>query len=604
MPGYFDELKVAVRIIVDEGDLAESKGKLRAYEQDLRKASDVALAIGAASAGALTLIARANISFSETMSQVRAILAGRTGEDELAELEDRARRLARELPVGPRETAAAMLEMARAGATMKDVFAATGPVVELAIFGGVPPSDIAQLMVSSAAQFQRPLTETRQMANAVIGAVENTLLAVSDTATILRHAGPLAGVMGMDLEEALAFLAMMRQGGLRPEMASTSMRNQVSRLMNLTGNQTRAFEGMGIDPLWVQEQATVGNFIAVLDEMIAKNATAAQFEQVFQQRALVGALIYRQQGQQRLRDLEALIRQSVRDDRLGDVIEIQLDSLFGVWVKLKSIFDDLLIELGKAGINQFLTALFRLLRWGINVFMEMPGPVRTMVAVMILLGTSLLFVGAGMRMLLLLMSFSFFPALVKGVFLFWAYAAATGGVRAMLGRALAVLISWAAVLLGPVASGLTLVIAKTLSWTIALLANPVVLKFLLIAAVIGAVVFAVIRFGDAIQSFLSNLFGWVADIAEAIGKAMSWLFTGGPIRLITDLAGGIGERIFPGAAAPLVAQSPHYEFHNRIERMDINAEGGDPDNIARKVNQALGEQNKVMVAEFDTGVAG
>lgn len=685
--GWFDELKVSLRYMVDDQELDESNQKLREQRELLQGVSRAATVVGTASVAALGLVGRANIEFSETMSRVRAILADRTSHDELAELEDRARRMARELPVGPRETAAAMLEMARAGATMNDVFASTEPVVRLAILGGMQASEVAELMVASAAQFGRPLSDAGAMADSFYSAVINTLLKERDIPSLLRHAGPIAGVMGMGLDEALAFLAGLRQGGMTPEMASTSMRNIVSRLINMTPNQIEAFKRMGIDHEWAQRVSSQGQFLEVLNAMIAADATIADFEQVFQQRALVGAAIYEALGQDLYDPLLAKIRSS--EGAVGQAIGIQLDSLYGIWIRLKSIFQEVLLVLGNAGINQFLTALFQILRWGLRIFAEAPGFVQTFFSVMILLGTSLLFVGVGLRMVVFLMGFSFFPALLKGAVLLWSFAAAGGGVslslsgafaagvrfstwltatllpallRALFGMrslaggllmvtlgtaraflamlaftagmvagALPAALAWAAALMGPVVGALTMVIAKTLAWTLALLANPIVLIILAVAALIAGFVYAIIHWGDAILGFFTGiwqgirdgadaLFGWLVDgiswIGDLIGKALGWLFGGGSVQAIVrasePLARGVtrfgGGGDFGPTAPPIrtetVAQSPRYEFHNYVDRVDIHAPGGDPGEIGRKFNEMLGEQNKTMVAEFDTGVAG
>ena len=737
--GWFDELKVSLRYMVDDHELDESNNKLRQQEQLLNNVARGAMVIGTASAGALTLVAKANIEFSETMSRVRAILADRTPHEQLAELEDRARRMARELPVGPRETAAAMLEMARAGAAMNDVFAATEPVVKLAILGNMAPADVAKLMVSTAAQFGRPLSQTGEMADMFYSAVINTLLEERDLPSLLRHAGPIAGVMGMGLDEALGFLAGLRQGGLTPEMASTSMRNIVSRLINMTPNQIEGFRDLGIDHEWAQQTAGQGQFIKVLDAMIAADAKIADFERIFQQRALVGAAIYEALGQRMFNPLVRQIRES--GDIVDDSMERMLDSLYGAWIRLKSIFQEALLMMGESGIGQFLVLLFKGLRQVLLWFVEAPAPVQWFISMMLLLGTSLLFVGAGLRVFLFLMNFTFFTALLKGAAAVWvvssglriglipslqaafvwgirfsswlmfslapalfrsgfglrflaaglwmvvrgglsalgaviafsagmvlnfvtavafgiatlvgwaaaavAFAAAWIGslvpalimgivhtiawVHAVLAGALPAALAWAAALLGPVVGALAAVIAKTIAWTVALLANPIVLIILAVMALVGGFVYVIVRWGDAILGFFTGiwdgiwagaeaLFGWLIDgisfIGNLVGKALGWLFGGGRMRVavsaIEPMARGVsrfaGGGDFGPTAPPIrieqSTQAPRYEFHNYVDRVDIHAPGGNPDEIGRKFNEMLGEQNKTLVAEFDTGVAG
>ena len=231
----------------------------------------------------------------------------------------------------------------------------------------------------------------------------------------------------------------------------------------------------------------------------------------------------------------------------------------GAWEDLKSAINALNVSLGKAGILSLLEWAFNTFRKFINAIANAPGPVRTVIAAIIGMGPALLAVGAGLK--LITFALSGFVVLVKvarGVVWLWNNAmvvtrirlglltvqtwlansslvslgrtvwtssiAALRGLVTNLGRASLGMLRFAfkaivAGISGVIGFGVALwasmippLIAATAAvtaFTVALLANPVVL---VITAVIGAFValgFVVYKFRRQILGALKTVWKWV-----------------------------------------------------------------------------------------------
>ena len=627
---WFDELKVALRYHVDDRELSQTNKKLREHRNLVRGASQAAAAIGVASTVALGVAGRQLIEWDRVQNMIRATLADKATEEQFKALARYARDLARDVSKTPEETALAQLELARAGLTFNEVMAATPQVVNLAIAAQMNMADVSRLVIATARAYNIEISESERIVDGFAQTARNSLFSVHEFQAAMRHAFPLAGALGLPFEETLAFMAAMREGGLAPEMVGTAMRNQIARLLNMTNQQKNAFSDMGLAWQDVQLKVSEGRIIEVFDEMLAKGVSIIEMEAIFENRALAGGLIA-MRSLDHIRELGATIRDGTGATR---EMRIEMESrLFGAYKKMISAAQEFMLSLGDAGLTQVLTIVFQGLRAVANIMSQMPGPLRTAIVLTLLLGSSMVFVAVALRAWLILLQFGFTPGMVKAAARSIAWSLSLSGpVVSSIVAATAATWAWVLSLAGPLVGALMGAVAATWAWTIALLANPavlVVLAVLALVAVIGVAVYALIKWGGHIIGFFEGvwqtvrdgaeaLFGWLIDglkwVGNAIGNTLGWLLGGGGRTLIEatipitqGVSGFAGGRGFGPTVPPLHTErtgSVYNEHNMNIDKIEVNAPGGDPADIASKIGERLEEKNKIMVAQFDTGVSG
>lgn len=295
-----------------------------------------AFGVGAGLAGGVRIIA----NFSQAMATLQAI-SGATAE-EMAALEAQARLFGSTTKFSATQAADAMTELARVGFSVNEVMAAIGPTLSAAIAGGAEIATTAEIIGSSIRGFGLEATDAARVADVLAQAANASNAGIVDLGEAMKFAAPTAKQLGLGLEETVAIIGKLSDGGLKGGLAgrgfqslATQIVNNQDKIEDLIGTYDLAEEGLG----------------SILSRLKQAGITTAQIIEIFRAENLdtFGILADAAVNGQ----LDKLTGQL--DDAAGSsakVAAVMADNLNGAIQGAASAFEELNIALGKAGAEQ------------------------------------------------------------------------------------------------------------------------------------------------------------------------------------------------------------------------------------------------------------
>ena len=292
---------------------------------------------------------------------------------------------------------AAQHELIRAGWDHNQVLDEMTHIIAFATAGELDLAIAAQQVVGQLGQMDLEASGTEQAVNFMGKAFQNSNVALGNFSRLTQNVNENARQAGFSIEEITAaslHLGKEAGGASRAfQTAFADMEMVLKELLDLTPEGAEILRRLHIDP---KDVGAIG-----LPEFLRRVATLTndQLQEVFgteywsKIRELVGAS-----------DIEAIgeLHRNLTTDMEG-TIQAMADAKNlgapGAWEDLKSAINALNVSLGKAGILFLLEHAFNALRKFIGAITHAPGPVRTVIAVIIGMGPALLAIGAGLKLI-------------------------------------------------------------------------------------------------------------------------------------------------------------------------------------------------------------
>jgi len=254
------------------------------------------------------------------------------------------------------EAAQAMYDLASAGVevgrmTKEDMI----PILDLAAATQSELKFATETLTSTIAQFGLSITDTERVSDVLTGTITSTKATIEKMSIALAYVGPIAHGTGLSLEETSAALGMLYNAGLPASMAGTALRGALLRLMNPTAAARDTLKSMG---LTLQDvDPTLHKFADIVKILGERQMTTAESAIIFGVRAasgmvaLAGASDKLEVLTEKLHNVQGLTR---------EIAEVQLSTLSGSFVLLKSALEGLMISIGSAtegGMKNFSSEL-------------------------------------------------------------------------------------------------------------------------------------------------------------------------------------------------------------------------------------------------------
>ena len=169
------------------------------------------LGIGAASV-------KTAMSFEKQMNRVKAI-SGATGND-FDKLRNQAIKLGADSVFSATEVAQAQEMMASAGFDTNEIYSAMPGIMDLAAASGGDMALAGEAVATAMNQFGLEASEASHVADIFARAAADTNAEVSDMADALKYAGPVAGSLGISMEETAAAIGIMSDAGIKGSSGS------------------------------------------------------------------------------------------------------------------------------------------------------------------------------------------------------------------------------------------------------------------------------------------------------------------------------------------------------------------------------------------------
>ena len=326
------------------GRLGGIAGRFKGFVGGLGKAFAGLSAGGIAGAGAAVAIFG---SFEQRMARVQAITGATV--NEFAALEGVAEELGRTTQFSASQAAEAMGNLAVSGLTTKEIMGAMPDVLNLAAAGQLDmatASDIgAKIMRGMGLEAEDLSHAIDVMAKAFT--TSNTDLQMLGEA--FKFIGPVAQTTGKEIEEITAAIQVLSNVGIQGAMAGTTLRGALSRLAGATGKSQKI-----LDDLSITFKDMHGNMLplhVIVDQFNNSMQMMGEAERlgilmtVFGQRAGPGMAELLNQGGDALREMEKNLRNSA--GTAARIAEVQMDTLFGSFTRLKSVAEGVAIAVGR-----------------------------------------------------------------------------------------------------------------------------------------------------------------------------------------------------------------------------------------------------------------
>ena len=211
----------------------------RAQETAGKLKTGGALATGAAAAGgyAAGRFLQPAIGFGKEMSRVQALTRIDQNSPQFKALREQALKLGSETQFTAGDAASGQAFLAMAGFTPQAIQAALPGVLSMATAGGMDLGETADIGSNILTQFGLSADQMDRVG-------DNTdLRALGET---MKYAGPVAGKLGISLEQAAAMAGVLANMGIRGSDAGTAMRASLARLASPPKAAAEALKELGV----------------------------------------------------------------------------------------------------------------------------------------------------------------------------------------------------------------------------------------------------------------------------------------------------------------------------------------------------------------------
>jgi TP901 family phage tail tape measure protein len=216
------------------------QNKLKAVGTAMRQMG-TNLSLGGAALGApFVIAAREAANFTLSMAQVRANT--KATEDQFAKLNAAARQMGVQMGQSPTEVANAMNELAKAGVNADGVIAGIGPVLALAAADNMELARAVEVVIGTMSQFGLSTGDFGSIADRLQAAANASVTSVDLIGESLSYVGPQAQAAGQSLDDVLAAMGALAQGGIRGSMAGT----QLARVLEAMTSEEAKFNALGV----------------------------------------------------------------------------------------------------------------------------------------------------------------------------------------------------------------------------------------------------------------------------------------------------------------------------------------------------------------------
>ena len=318
-------------------------------------ASRAKLAIGGLFAGlGATVALRSAIStiarFEETMGTVRGIT--RATNEDFAALSEQARSLGATTRFSAAEAADGLLFLARAGFETNESLSALPSTLQLAQAGAIELGEAADIASNVLAQFRLEAEDMVRVADILIMTANSANTDVRQLAEALSKTGPIAGALGISLEETAAAVGTLGNAGIQASVAGTNLRGVLAALLGPTDKAKSSIRALGLSIADVDPSTR--SLIEIFKTFRDASLQAQDAVNIFGRRNAAASLVITSL----IGDFEKLIE--ANENAAGEaerMAKIMDDNLIGAFKGLISATQELFLQMGDSGLRGVLRTI-------------------------------------------------------------------------------------------------------------------------------------------------------------------------------------------------------------------------------------------------------
>ena len=182
--------------------------------------------------------------FDSAMSGVKAI-SGATGK-EFDALRAKAIELGGSTAFSANEVAVAMTEMAKAGWDSQQILDGMSGVLDAASASGEDLGTVSTIVADAMTGFGMEAKESTRVADLLTQAANSGTIGINDLGESFKYIAPVAGSMGLSIEDVTTALSAMSMSGIKGSEAGTSLRGMLTKMVKPTADAAAAMDELGI----------------------------------------------------------------------------------------------------------------------------------------------------------------------------------------------------------------------------------------------------------------------------------------------------------------------------------------------------------------------
>ena len=292
------------------------------------------------------------------------------------ELEEIARVAGKTTVFSAKEAAQAMFELAKAGLkTSDDMRNALAPSLRLAIAGELSLAEATSTVVKTVSIFDLRMEDSARVVDVLAQAANSSVTSVGELSQAMKFAGPIAKLVGLNVENTAAVMALMANNGINASMAGTSLRMALLRLAKPGAEARSVFAKYNISLKDVKNSLADPIKLFNLLRPAVQNASDAQAILGVRASALAGVI---NKSNEEISNMVGLM-----DDAGGAAEALEkerLNTLQGAVLLLKSAFQELILSgTGDGGLVDMATGIIKSIRNLIIVIGKAPAGIKALV---------------------------------------------------------------------------------------------------------------------------------------------------------------------------------------------------------------------------------
>lgn len=287
-------------------------------------------------------------NFEAAMNNVQAI-SGASG-DQLMRLRDQAKQLGIQTQFSATEAAEAQALLAQAGFSTDQIIGAMPATLNMAAAGNLKLAESADIASSVLTGFQLDISQLPDAVDTLAFAANSTNTDIRELGVAMRYVAPVAAGMRQGFEQSTLALGLLSNAGIKGSMAGTTLRGILTKLSAPSAKAAGILNDLGISVYDTSGQ--MRPLVEIMKQFEGSSATAADYMQIFGQRAGPGMMALLSQGSGALEELIA--KEKAAGNVAQDMAEIQMQGLNGAIKGMTSAFEGLAIAIGESGFLEFL----------------------------------------------------------------------------------------------------------------------------------------------------------------------------------------------------------------------------------------------------------
>jgi TP901 family phage tail tape measure protein len=248
--------------------------------------------------------------FEAGMSKVKAV-SGASSKD-MEQLSAKAKYMGATTKFSASEAADAMNYMAMAGWKTKDMLSGIEGIMNLAAASGEDLATTSDIVTDALTAFGHTAEDSGRLADIMAAASSNANTNVSMMGETFKFAAPVAGALGISMEDTALAVGLMANAGIKATQAGTALRGGLTNLVKPSKQAADAMEKYGIE-IQKNDDGSV-NLRATMEHLRSKFGELSETEQA----AAAGAIF----GKNAMSGWLAIINGSDEDfNKLADAID-------------------------------------------------------------------------------------------------------------------------------------------------------------------------------------------------------------------------------------------------------------------------------------------